>query len=103
MTTLSEISKKLNRDLQTEFPTDLMDTDIGNYTFDNVKQIDEDGFVYLYSNKNNPQVKMIFNEDRMAIVLYELQDDGKTVNTTTWRSGKKISKKFTKDELKNIF
>ena len=103
MTTLKEISENLNIDKEYDFPPNMMDIDIGDYTFTDVKQYDKDGFVYLYSNKDNPRVKLIFNEDRMAVVLYELQDDNNTVKATSWRLGKIFINTFKKDELYNIF
>lgn len=103
MTTLKEISDKLNIPQEYDFPPNMMDLDIGDYTFTDVKQHDPDGFLYLYSDKDNPRVKLLFNEDRMAVVLYELQDDDVTVKTTSWRMGRKFVGTFTKDELYHIF
>lgn len=103
MTTLKEISHKLNIDKEYDFPPNMMEIDIGDYTFTDVKQYDKDGFLYLYSNKDNPKVKLLFNEDRMAVVLYELQDDEVTVKATSWRLGKIFNKTFKKEELYNIF
>lgn len=99
MTTLKEISNKLNIPQEYDFPPNMMELDIGDYTFTDVKQHDKDGFLYLYSNKNNPKVKLLFNEDRMAVVLYELQDDNENVKVTSWRMGKKFQKTFKKSEL----
>ncbi len=103
MTTLKQISDKLNGKLQTDFFKNMMDIDIGDHTFDNVKQHDKEGFLYLYTSKKEPNVKLLFNEDRAAAILYELQDDGEKVKTTSWRMGKKFTKTFNKDELNNIF
>ena len=103
MTTLKDISENLNKDPEYDFPPNMMDIDIGDYTFTDVKQYDPDGFLYLYSNKDNPKVKLLFNEDRMAVVLYELQDDEVTVKATSWRLGKIFTKTFKKDELYHIF
>lgn len=103
MTTLKEISEKLNVPEENDFFLNMMDIDIGNHTFTDMKQHDEEGFLYLYSNKNDPKVKLLFNEDRAAVILYELQDDNETVKTTTWRMGKKFQKNFKKDDLNNIF
>lgn len=91
LTTLKDISDKLNISQEYDFPRNMMDLDIGDYTFTDVKQHDPDGFLYLYSNKDNPRVKLLFNEDRMAVVLYELQDDDVSVNATSWRLGKKFN------------
>ncbi len=66
-----------------------MDINIGNYTFTEVKQLDLKGFLYLYSNPKEPDVKLLFNEDRIDIIRYILQDDG-MVDTTGWRMGKKF-------------
>ena len=53
MTTLKDISENLNIDPEYDFPPNMMDIDIGDYTFTDVKQHDPDGFIYLYSNKDN--------------------------------------------------
>ena len=101
MTTVKEIDK-LNEDLETYFPPNLMDIDIGDYTFTEVRQLDQEGFLYLYSNPEEPNVKLLFNEDRMAIIRYILRDD-EMVETTSWRMGKTFHKKFSKEELNHIF
>ena len=101
MTTIKEIDK-LNKDLKRDFPRNLMDIDIGDYTFTEVKQLDSEGFLYLYSNPEEPDVKLLFNEDRMAVIRYILQDEG-MVDATSWRMGKKFNRKFSKEELKHIF
>ncbi|MBE6486922.1 MAG: hypothetical protein E7Z85_08800 [Methanosphaera stadtmanae] len=99
MTTLKEISENLKIDQEYDFPRNMMDIDIGDYTFTDVKQHDSEGFLYLYTNKDNPRVKLLFNEDRMAVVLYELEDDDITVKATSWRLGKIFTRTFKKDEL----
>ncbi len=103
MTTLREISESLNTPEETDFFEEMMDIDIGNYTFTDRKQYDDEGYLYLYSNKNNPTVKLLFNEERSSVILYELQDDNETVNSTVWRYDKKFTKKYNKSELKGIF
>ena len=103
MTTLREISKSLNTPEETDFFEEMMDIDIGDYTFTDRKQYDDEGYLYLYSNKNNPNVKLLFNEERASVILYELQDDNETVNSTVWRYDKKFTKKYNKNELKGIF
>ena len=103
MTTLREISESLNTPEETDFFEEMMDIDIGNYTFTDRKQYDDEGYLYLYSNKNNPNVELLFNEGRSSVILYELQDDNETVNTTVWRYDKKFTKKYNKSELKGIF
>ena len=103
MTTLREISESLNTPEETDFFEGMMDIDIGNYTFTDRKQYDDEGYLYLYSNKNNPKVKLLFNEERSSVILYELQDDNETVNSTVWRYDKKFTKKYNKSELKGIF
>jgi len=50
MTALKQIQDKLNKDLPIHFPRMYNDLDIGDYTFNSVENIDEDGFVYLYSS-----------------------------------------------------
>ena len=102
MTTLKEISNKLNIPQEYDFFPNMMNIDIGNHTFTDVKQHDDEGFLYLYSNKNNPKAKLLFNEDRQAVILYELLDNNK-VKATTWRMGKKFEKNFDKSELNDIF
>ena len=103
MTTLREISESLNIPEETDFFEEMMDIDIGNYTFTDRKQYDDEGYLYLYSNKNNPNVKLLFNEERSSVILYELQEDNETVNSTVWRYDKKFTKKYNKSELKGIF
>lgn len=102
MTTLREISEKLNKDKDWDFFPNMMDIDIGDYTFTDVKQYDNEGFVFLYSNKNNPKVKLFFNEDRQAVELSILEDDG-MVKATTWRLGKKFTKKFPKEKYDDVY
>ncbi len=101
MTTLKEISDKLNNQIPTDFPKNDMDLDIGNYTFNSVENIDEDGFVYLYSS-NNPNVKLLYNEDRDSIIRYVL-DDNNMVKMDVWRRGKTLSKEKPLEEVHNIF
>lgn len=102
MTTLKQIADKLNNDLETSFPRDVLDIDIGDYTFTQVKPIDDEGFVYLYTNPNNPNVKLLYNEDRQSFVRYILNDDG-MVDMKSWRMGKTFEKRKAVGELSNIF
>ncbi len=96
MTTLQQISDKLNNQIPSEFSGDMMSIDIGNYEFDNVKQFDNEGFLYLYTGKD-PNVRLMFNEDRMAVILYI--KNGDEVKATSWRLGQKHNRTFDLDDL----
>lgn len=96
MVTLKEISDKFNGDLPTAFPTNVYDIDVGDYNFTSVKPIDEAMFLYLYST-DDPNVKLLFNEDRMAFILYEREGD--KVKATNWRMGKKTKRTMDFDEI----
>jgi len=98
MTTLQQISDKLNDQIPSGFSRDMMDIDIGDYEFDKVKQFDKEGFVYLYSGKD-PNVRLIFNEDRMAVVLYI--KNGDKVEATSWRLGLIHNRTFELDEIRS--
>ena len=92
MTTFGEINKKLSEKLYVHYDY-LADIDIGDYKFTNVYKIDE--FIYKYINEKNPNVILIFNDDRQAIQLYELI--GNEVKITVWRRGKNYSGIFPKE------
>ena len=96
MVTLKEISDKLNGNLETAFPTNVYDIDVGDYNFVSVKPIDEAMFLYLYGT-DDPNVKLLFNEDRMAFILYIR--DGDKVNATVWRMGTINDKTMNLDEI----
>ena len=96
MTTLQQISDKLNDKIPSNFSKSMMDIDIGDYDFDQVKQFDDEGFLYLYSGKD-PNVRLMFNEDRMAAILYIKKVDN--VEATSWRLGQKHNRTFKLEEL----
>ena len=96
MVTLREISDKLNGDLETAFPPNVYDIDVGDYNFISVKAIDEEMFLYLYET-DDPNVKLLFNEDRMAFILYVREGD--KVKATNWRMGTKNNRTIDIDEI----
>lgn len=96
MVTLKEISDKLNGDLETAFQPNVYDIDVGDYNFISVKPIDEAMFLYIYET-DDPNVKLLFNEDRMAFILYIR--DGDKVKATIWRMGTKNNRTIDIDEI----
>lgn len=68
-----------------------------------MKQYDDEGYLFLYSNKNNPNINLLFNEERSSVMLLELQHDDEIVNSTVWRYDDIFTKKFNKNELEGIF
>ena len=96
MVTLKEISDKLNGNLKTSFPTNVYDIDVGDYNFISVKPIDKEMFLYLYET-DDPNVKLLFNEDRMAFILYIR--DGDKVKATNWRLGTKTNRTMDLNEI----
>ncbi len=98
MTTLRELSKLKNDD-SWNFPVDLLDIDIGDYSFTEVKETHL--FIYLFTNKNEPNIALKYNDDRNCVLLYVLNDDD-TVNVTSWFSGNyKYKDVVSKERLKN--
>lgn len=83
MTTLEEISK-LNYDDSWNFSLDMLNIDIGNYTFTDV--VETHPFIYLYTNKEKPNIALRYNQDRNCVLLYVLNEDN-TVKVTSWCSG----------------
>ena len=83
MTTLRELSKLKNDD-SWNFPVDLLDIDIGDYSFTEVKETHL--FIYLFTNKDEPNIALRYNDDRNCVLLYVLNDDD-TVNVTSWVTG----------------
>ncbi len=100
MTTLRELSKLKNDD-SWNFPVDLLDIDIGDYSFTEVKETHL--FIYLFTNKDEPNIALRYNDDRNCVLLYVLNDDD-TVNVTSWvTGGYKAEDVLNKERFEKLF
>ena len=77
----------------------LLNADI-NLEFNSYSYNREDD-VYQFNIKNNPDIILRLNLDRMMLTLYE--KNGGTVKTTTWKYDKKISKEFPLSNFRGLF
>ncbi len=99
--TPKEISQKLKVPSDYDFYEDLYNINIGDYDFTDWEPLRDGEWDVKYTNKNDPHVVLIFDEDNNSLHLYVLKGD--TVTSTVWLNGKKLTKEFDKSQFKNLF
>lgn len=97
MTKVKTILDQFNIPKEMRYPSDMENVDIGNHTFTDMEEKD-DGYVLEFTSKNDSNTILRLNDDRTAVVLLEIQDEG-MVKATSWRMGKKFTRKFTREEM----
>ncbi len=79
------------------YSEEMENVDIGNHNFTDIEE-KADGYILEFTNKDDPNTVLRLNDDRMNVLLLEIQGDD-MVKATSWRMGKKFSKKFTRQEM----
>ena len=92
MVKVKEILDQFKIPVEERYPDEMENVDIGNHTFTDKRELD-DGFILELTDKNNPNVILRLNDDRMSVVLLEVQNDNQ-VRATSWRMGKKFNNTF---------
>lgn len=90
MTTVKEILDKFNTLFR--YTEKVENIDIGDYTFDE-GHVDNSEYIMEFTSKNNPNVWLRINDDRIAVVLIKKVDD-ETVEVTSWNRNGKFTKEF---------
>ena len=97
MVKVKEILDQFKIPVEERYSDEMENVDIGNHSFTDKREWDG-GFILEFTYKDNPNVILRLNDDRMSVVLMEVRDDGR-VDATSWRMGKKFSSNFTKEEM----
>ena len=97
MTKVKEILDHFNLPPEDRYGDSVENVDIGNHTFTDMEE-KGDGYILEFTNPQDPNTILRINDDRMSVLLLEIlnKDD---VQATSWRMGKKFSKKFTREEM----
>lgn len=97
MTKVKEILDQFNVPEEMRYSDEMENVDIGNHTLTDMEE-KYDGYVLEFTSKDDKNTILRLNDDRMAVVLLEIQDDDK-VKATSWRYGQKFSDTFTREEM----
>ncbi len=97
MVKVKEILDQFKVPLEYRYSDEMENVNIGNHKFTDMKEKDN-GYILEFTSKDDPNTVLRLNDDRMAVLLLEIQDDD-MVQATSWRMGKKFSKKFTRQEM----
>jgi len=97
MVKVKEILDQFKIPVEERYSDEMENVDIGNYTFTDMVEKDM-GYIREFTSKDDPNTVLRLNDDRMNVLLLEIQDDD-NVQATSWRMGKKFSSNFTKEEM----